>query len=357
MKKQLDPSCLSEKDRIATPAHAGDYTFRNFVAYAIYAPLYLTGPIITFNDYASQCRHRPASIEAGRTARYAVRFAGCLLTMELLLHYDYVGAIAKSSPRWSDWTAAHLSLLAYFNLFVIWLKLLLPWRLARLWALNDGLDPPENMVRCVSDNISTLSFWRGWHRSFYRWSLRYIYIPLGGSSFRSARDAARSVCTYVLVFTFVAVWHDVELRLLIWGWLIVLFMLPEMLVVYALAPRAVRARWEDRHPVAYRMLAGLGNLFNIFMMMAANLVGFAFGVDGLKSIISGIFRDFNGKQPPHMDTPSSPFLPFSHFPLTRFLPPSSQQASCSSFGGPSYSSAPPRSCARFGRPRSAGAST
>ena len=319
MKKQLDPSSLSEKDRIATPAHAGDYTFRNFVAYAVYAPLYLTGPIITFNDYASQCRHRPASIESGRTARYAARFAGCLLTMELLLHYDYVGAIAKSSPRWSDWTAAHLSLLAYFNLFVIWLKLLLPWRLARLWALNDGLDPPENMVRCVSDNISTLSFWRGWHRSFYRWSLRYIYIPLGGSSFRSARDAARSVLTY-------------------------------------------------------GMLAGLGNLVNIFMMMAANLVGFAFGVDGLKSIVSGIFRDFNGKPPPLLQ-----FLPFFSTDgfykgsrearqiasatylyvvrplLTPVFP--NPQASCSSSGGPSCSSAPPRSCARSGRPRSGGAST
>ena len=265
------------------------------MAYAVYAPLYLTGPIITFNDYVSQSRWRPASIEAGRTARYAVRFVACLLAMELLLHYDYVGAIAKSSPRWSDWTAAHLSLLAYFNLFVIWLKLLLPWRLARLWALNDGLDPPENMVRCVTDNISTLSFWRGWHRSFYRWSLRYIYIPLGGSSFRTPRAAARSVSTYVLVFTFVAVWHDVELRLLVWGWLIVLFMLPEMLIRYALVPPAARARWQDRSPRAYRLIAGLGYLVNMFIAMSANLVGFAFGVDGLKSIVSGIFRDFNGK--------------------------------------------------------------
>jgi hypothetical protein len=30
------------------------------------------------------------------------------------------------------------------------------------------------------------------------------------------------------------------------------------------------------------------------MMMMANLVGFAVGVDGLKSIIAGIFRDYSG---------------------------------------------------------------
>ncbi len=37
-KKQLDPSNLSERDRIATPASTKDYSFRNYVAYAIYAP-------------------------------------------------------------------------------------------------------------------------------------------------------------------------------------------------------------------------------------------------------------------------------------------------------------------------------
>jgi hypothetical protein len=33
------------------------------------------------------------------------------------------------------------------------------------------------------------------------------------------------------------------------------------------------------------------------MMMAANLVGFAVGVDGLKSIIHGIFKDYSGTSP------------------------------------------------------------
>ncbi|RYP61440.1 hypothetical protein DL771_010140 [Monosporascus sp. 5C6A] len=287
---ELDPSSLSERDRISTPAQPRDYAFRNYVAYAIYAPLYLTGPIITFNDYISQCRYRPASIETSRTIRYAVRWALCLLAMEVILHYNYVQAISKARPNWGDYTPTHLSLLSYFNLHMIWLKLLLPWRLFRLWALLDGLDPPENMVRCVSNNYSTLSFWRSWHRSFYRWSLRYVYVPLGGSNFSSARDAARSVLTYVLVFTFVAIWHDIKLHLLIWGWLIVFFMLPEMAAGY-LFPRR---RWEQRRPVVYRFIAAAAAVFNTFMMMVANLVGFAFGVDGIKAIIAGIFRDYSG---------------------------------------------------------------
>ncbi|RYC59965.1 hypothetical protein CHU98_g6245 [Xylaria longipes] len=287
--EQLDPSSLSERDRVSIPAQAKDFSFRNYVAYVIYAPLYLTGPVITFNDYISQLRHKPASLEISRTIRYSLRFALALLAMEIVLHYDYVQAIAKFSPRWADYTAAQLCILSYFNLHLIWLKLLLPWRFFRLWSLIDGIDPPENMVRCVSNNWSTLAFWRSWHRSFYRWSLRYIYVPLGGSSFASARSAARSVLTYVLVFTFVALWHDIQLRLLIWGWLIVFFMLPEMAASSLLPKR----RWES-HPTAYHMLCCVGAVTNILMMMTANLVGFAFGVDGLRAILAGIFEHFSG---------------------------------------------------------------
>jgi D-alanyl-lipoteichoic acid acyltransferase DltB (MBOAT superfamily) len=289
-KKQLDASNLSERDRVTTPAAPGDFTFRNYVAYTIYAPLYLAGPILTFNDYISQQRYRPATIETGRTIRYAIRFALVLLAMEVILHYDYVGAISKARPEWSSYTPAQLSMLSYFNLHIIWLKLLIPWRLFRLWALTDGVDPPENMIRCVSDNFSPAQFWRAWHRSYNKWLVRYIYIPLGGNDFRSWKGAVRSIMTFFLIFTFVALWHDIKLRLLMWGWMVVFFMLPEI-AGKMLFPAS---KWENR-PTAYRMLTCAGAVANVLMMMAANLVGFAVGLDGLQSILSGIFHDFSGK--------------------------------------------------------------
>lgn len=289
-KKQLDPSQLSERDRVSIPADPADYSMRNYIAYAAYAPLYLAGPILTFNDYVSQSKHRAASIETGRTGRYAVRFGLVLLAMELILHFNYVGAISKSNPKWRSYTAAELTMLSFMNLHIIWLKLLIPWRLFRLWALVDGVDPPENMVRCVSNNYSTQLFWRSWHRSYNRWLIRYIYVPMGGASFRTPAAAVRSVVTYLLVFTFVALWHDIQLRLLIWGWLIVFFMLPEWTASYFFPAR----KWESR-PTAYRMLCCVGAVANVIMMIMANLVGFAVGLDGLKTIISGIMRDSYGE--------------------------------------------------------------
>lgn len=293
-KKQLDPGNLSERDRINTPASAKDYSFRNYVAYALYAPLYLTGPIITFNDYISQLKYPPASIEKSRTIKYAIRFLLCLLAMEVVLHFDYCVAISKGNPDWSDYTPAQLSLLSYFNLHVLWLKLLLPWRFFRLWSLIDGIDPPENMLRCLSNNPSTVAFWRGWHRSYSRWLIRYVYIPLGGSIPTGKYGHIKVIRNYVLVFTFVALWHDIKLNLLIWGWLVVFFMMPEVIAGF-LFPRK---RWLN-HLTAYRCLCGVGVVGNLMMMMMANLVGFAVGVDGLKAIIQGIFRDYSGQSLSH----------------------------------------------------------
>lgn len=284
-KKQLDPSLLSERSRVTHGAQLSDFTFKAYLSHALYAPLYLTGPILTFNDYISQSRHPVPSITPLRTFLYGLRFLLVLLCMELVLHYLYAVAISHSSPTWHLYTPFQLSMLGYFNLHIIWLKLLIPWRFARLWSLLDGIDPPENMVRCMSDNYSALAFWRGWHRSFNRWIVRYIYIPLGGSS----GGKVRGIANFLVVFTFVALWHDINLRLLMWGWLITLFVLPEVLAGMAFPKR----KWKGRE-AAYRRLCAVGAVGNILMMMVGNSIGFALGLDGTVELAKGVVGDVGG---------------------------------------------------------------
>ena len=122
--------------------------------------------------------------------------------------------------------------------------MLLPWRFFRLWALADGVEAPENMIRCMANNYSTLGFWRSWHRSYNLWLLRYIYIPLGGSS--------NAILSTFLVFTFVALWHDLSLRLLAWGWVISIFIVPELLARKALPADKVRIVSVDQLTHAVR---------------------------------------------------------------------------------------------------------
>jgi len=59
-----------------------------------------------------------------------------------------------------------------------------------------------------------------------------MYIPLGGT-----KNVAVST---ILIFTFVALWHGVAFHLLAWGWIVSLFILPELLATYLLPNSKVR---------------------------------------------------------------------------------------------------------------------
>lgn len=167
---------------------------------------------------------------------YALRLAITIFIMELTLHFLHVVAISKAKA-WEGNSPLELSMVGYFNLVIIWMKLLIPWRFFRLWSLADGIWVEENMVRCMSNNFSAQRFWKSWHRTFNRWTIRYIYIPLGGTKYFAYN--------MWLVFTFVALWHDIELKLLAWGWLISLFLLPEIIASKVFSEKKVKRKIKE----------------------------------------------------------------------------------------------------------------
>ncbi|KAK1230552.1 glycerol transporter [Marasmius sp. AFHP31] len=271
-------SILNERQRQSISHPEAMYNYVNFMSYALYCPLYIAGPIMTFNDFLWQFR-QPPQISRGTVARYLIRFLVCVLTMEFILHFMYMVAI-KDRQAWDGFSPAEISMVGFWNLIIVWLKLLIPWRFFRLWALADGIDAPENMVRCMANNYSVFGFWRSWHRSYNLWIIRYIYVPLGG--------VKNVFLNFVLVFTFVALWHDLTFKLLAWGWLVSLFILPEMLARFILpASRYAAEPW-------YRHACALGAVFNILLMMVANLVGFVIGTDGIRFFVDQLFGTLPG---------------------------------------------------------------
>lgn len=138
-------AALTEKQRSALAHPLEMYSFRNYLAYILYPPLYIAGPIMTFNDFMWQvrfpishsplfylpaykltCTHRqqhrrPTPIPARTVLRYVARLAFSLLTMELILHCMYVVAI-KDAKAWAGDSPFELSLVGWWNLIVVWLK-------------------------------------------------------------------------------------------------------------------------------------------------------------------------------------------------------------------------------------------
>lgn len=269
---------LDPRKRAEAPLALQDYSILNYMLYALYPPLFIAGPIMTFNDFCRQT-YNPLNVSQRYTFTYAIRWICSLLSMEFILHFMYVNAI-KDSKAWRGATPLELSMIGFWNLIVVWLKLLIPWRFFRLWALADGMDVPENMVRCMANNYSTLGFWRSWHRSYNLWIVRYIYVPVGGSK--------NVIPATLLVFTFVALWHDLSLKLLTWGWLVTLFILPEVICRQFFTGKQFGDLWWFRH------LCAAGGVINILMMMTANLIGFAIGTDGMSYMWQQLLADWDG---------------------------------------------------------------
>lgn len=108
------------RGRTGSSLHESDYNLVNFIAYALYPPLYIAGPILTFQDFMWQL-HRPLDITTRERISYAVRFVFCLLTMESILHTMYVTAI-KDTRAWQGASPADLSMIGFWNLVIVWLK-------------------------------------------------------------------------------------------------------------------------------------------------------------------------------------------------------------------------------------------
>lgn len=95
-----------------------------------------------------------------------------LFILELLLHSFFIVAI-KNAKSYSSFSPLDFASVGYWNLKVIWLKLMVIWRFSRFWALLDNIESVENMNRCMTNNYSCQGFWRSWHRSYNQWIIRH----------------------------------------------------------------------------------------------------------------------------------------------------------------------------------------
>lgn len=75
------------------------------------------------------------------------------------------------------------------------------------------------------------------------------------------------------VFTFVALWHDMTLQLLVWGWLSAIAFVPEALVEWLGSLPMIAARIHEAWWLP-NLIALLGAV-NVLLLIVANMLGFA----------------------------------------------------------------------------------
>ncbi|GMP39739.1 hypothetical protein CsSME_00010453 [Camellia sinensis var. sinensis] len=255
-----------------------NFSFSIYLCYLVYAPLYIAGPILSFNAFASQLDMPQKNYSLRGVAWYGLRWFFSLLLMELMTHLFYYNACAISG-LWKQLSPMDVFIIGYGVLNFMWLKFFLIWRYFRFWSLIGGIEPPENMPKCINNCYNLESFWKTWHASFNKWLVRYMYIPLGGSQ--------RKLLNVWVIFTFVAIWHDLEWKLLSWAWLTCVFFIPEMLVKSAAKSFQVRSAFGE---FIFRELSAVAGAITITLLMVVNLVGYVIGPSGMNWLISRFLR-------------------------------------------------------------------
>ena len=194
-----------------------DFNLLHYFAYIFYVPLFIGGPVCSFTSFISYVKYSTQKeLSVKQLIWHTVRLISYIVLLEIYLHLFYtIGFNEKGLWKEKAWVGTEASLSPFdvatvgiSTLTFMYMKFLIIWRLFRLWALWDGINPPENMNRCVCNNYLVSDFWRSWHRSLYLWILRYLYIPLGGGKSK--------VWSIWIIFTFIAIWHDLWWRWVAW---------------------------------------------------------------------------------------------------------------------------------------------
>ncbi|XP_061646389.1 protein-cysteine N-palmitoyltransferase HHAT isoform X4 [Phyllopteryx taeniolatus] len=210
-------------------------------------------------------RHKPG-------ARYLLLRSARILMWwciaEYMIHAMYMHAIQSNEtyleilPTWALGGLA-LALVQFF--FVKYLVLFgLPSTLATL----DRLVPP-GLPRCVSIMYSFTGMWRHFDKGLYRWLLRYVYVPLGGSH----HGVLYKMLSTALAFGFVCLWHGGHDYLQCWALMNWLGVLVET-GLKALFGSALLRSFLERHSSAAtrRRCAALLSAFSTAMLILSNLI-------------------------------------------------------------------------------------
>ena len=280
-----------------------DFGVLNYLSYMLYVPLYIAGPMISYNSFISHRYQSQRFFSLNKDCvQYGFKVVRYIFSLVLLLHYMHINAIKEHATVFFGQTIGGKGSVFMITLAFLWLKFSIFWKFFRLMALIDGVEAPEDMLRCFNDTVSVAAFWRDWHASFNVWIIRYMYIPLGGNKTR--------MFSIFPIFMFIALWHDIEMSLFFWALIMCLAFIPEIIVTGYFSSQK-RFGWL-RTKGYYQRLKGIGSGIALFSLLAANCIGFGTGTEKTASAVS-VDDKPDPNAPKTMDYVVALSLGFIHF--------------------------------------------
>ncbi|CAH1244249.1 HHAT [Branchiostoma lanceolatum] len=257
--------------RETEPNPAG-YSLLDLLAYNFYWPLLTSGPIICYNSFreqrSSQDNDQTGLQNLPMVLWGLVRLLFWFLSVEVFLHYFYIHAVCDRVGVLRKASVFTLYGLIYAHVQFFHVKYVVFYGLGSTLARLDGISAPPQ-PRCVATVYQFADMWRSFDPGLYKWLVRYIYWPLGGSRSGLPRQIAASIATFVFVYY----WHGASQNLFVWTALQFFGVLLETLARRFMRMPAVR-ELEMRHlsVESSRRLRTFLNTGPFVALMISNLV-------------------------------------------------------------------------------------
>lgn len=184
----------------------------DYLAYILYFPKLVMGPIIDPVDYISQLNQNERKKADLTNITIGIKIFSFGLIKKVLLANTFSKAVSWAYKNIDTATAMDCILLVLFYTFEIYFDFSGYSDMAVGVSSMFNIDLPMNFDSPYKA-VSIRDFWKRWHMSLTRFLTKYIYIPLGGSR----KGIVFTYLNTLIVFLVSGLWHGANWTFILWG--------------------------------------------------------------------------------------------------------------------------------------------
>ncbi len=184
----------------------------DYLAYILYFPKLVMGPIIEPVDFISQINQAERKKVNITNIAIGIHIFSLGLIKKVLLADTFSKAVSWVYGNLDSATAMDCMLLVLFYTFEIYFDFSGYSDMAVGVSSMLNIDLPMNFDSPYKA-ISIRDFWKRWHMSLTKFLTKYIYIPLGGSR----KGAVLTYVNTLIVFLISGLWHGANWTFILWG--------------------------------------------------------------------------------------------------------------------------------------------
>ncbi len=184
----------------------------DYLAYILYFPKLVMGPIIDPVDFISQLHQDSRKRVNITNISIGIKMFSLGLIKKVLLADTFAKAVSWAYANMDVTTSMDCVLLMLFYTFEIYFDFSGYSDMAVGVSSLFNIDLPMNFDSPYKA-VSIRDFWKRWHISLTIFLTKYIYIPLGGSR----RGVFFTYCNTLIVFLVSGLWHGDNWTFILWG--------------------------------------------------------------------------------------------------------------------------------------------